>query len=113
MRPTCSVARLLASAAVTALLAAGLGGCQSMSDITGSISTKPDTSANADPQRAAETYGDRYRANPRDPDAALAYGPAPSAVSSARLAKVVRACHSVDAAILDGTLQLVPGPAAT
>src|SRR6266566_2305730 len=76
MRPTCSVARLLASAAVTALLAAGLGGCQSMSDITGSISTKPDTSANADPQRAAETYGDRYRANPRDPDAALAYGQA-------------------------------------
>ena len=76
MRQRSSLARLLASAAVTALLAAGLGGCQSMSDITGSISTKPDTSANADPQRAAETYGDRYRANPRDPDAALAYGQA-------------------------------------
>src|SRR5229473_500427 len=80
MRPTCSVARLLASAAVAAIVAAGLGGCQTVSDITGSISsrpdTKPDTSANADPQRGAEAYGDRYRANPKDPDAALAYGQA-------------------------------------
>jgi Flp pilus assembly protein TadD len=76
MRPTCSVARLLASAAVAAIVAAGLGGCQTVSDITGSISTKPDTSANADPQRGVEAYGERYRANPKDPDAALAYGQA-------------------------------------
>ena len=34
------LARLLASAAVTAILAAGLGGCQTMSDITGSITSK-------------------------------------------------------------------------
>jgi Flp pilus assembly protein TadD len=76
MRPTCSVARLLVSAAVTAMIAAGLGGCQTVSDITGSISSKPDTSANTDPQRAAEAYGDRFRANPKDADAALAYGQA-------------------------------------
>jgi Flp pilus assembly protein TadD len=76
MRPMCSVAQLLASAAVTAMIAAGLGGCQTVSDITGSISSKPDTSANADPQRAAEAYGDRFRANPKDADAALAYGQA-------------------------------------
>ena len=58
------------------MIAAGLGGCQTVSDITGSISSKPDTSANADPQRAAEAYADRFRANPKDADAALAYGQA-------------------------------------
>jgi Flp pilus assembly protein TadD len=70
------LARFLASAAVTAILAAGLGGCQTMSDITGSITAKPETSANADPQRATEIIGDRYRENPKDADAALAYGQA-------------------------------------
>jgi Flp pilus assembly protein TadD len=75
-RPYSRVARLLASAAAAALLAAGLGGCQTMSDITGSISAKPDTTASADPQRAVEACGDRYRANPKDADAALAYGQA-------------------------------------
>jgi Flp pilus assembly protein TadD len=78
MRQHCSLARLLASAAVTALLAAGLGGCQTMSDITGSITSKAETapSADADPRRAVEAYGERYRANPKDPEAALAYGQA-------------------------------------
>ncbi len=70
------LARFLASAAVTAILAAGLGGCQTMSDITGSITAKPETSANADPQRSTEIIGDRYRENPKDADAALAYGQA-------------------------------------
>jgi Flp pilus assembly protein TadD len=73
MRWQPSLARFLASAAVTAILAAGLGGCQTMSDVTGSI-TKPD--ADADPHRAAEAYGERYRANPKDPEAAIAYGQA-------------------------------------
>jgi Flp pilus assembly protein TadD len=80
MRQHCSLARLLASAAVAAILAAGLGGCQTMSDITGSVSTKADSSpspsAEADPRRAVEVYGERYRANPKDVDAALAYGQA-------------------------------------
>src|SRR4051812_46838312 len=77
MRQQSSLARLLASAAVTAILAAGLGGCQTMSDITGSI-TKAETSPvpDADPRRAVEVYGERYRANPRDADAALRYGQA-------------------------------------
>jgi Flp pilus assembly protein TadD len=73
------LARYLASAALTALLAAGLGGCQTMSDITGSITSKGETRAEAapdDPHRAVEVYGDRYRANPKDADAALAYGQA-------------------------------------
>ena len=72
-RPT--LARLLGSAAVTAMLATGLGGCQTMGDITGSLTSKSDTAAaEADPRRAAEVYGERYRANPKDADAALGYG---------------------------------------
>src|SRR6202795_3930247 len=77
MPPQCRLARLLASAAVTAMLAAGLGGCQTMSDITSSItSSKAEASPDADPRRAAEVYGERYRANPKDADAALRYGQA-------------------------------------
>jgi Flp pilus assembly protein TadD len=79
MRQQSSLARLLASAATTAILTAGLGGCQTMSDITGSItSSKPESaaSADADPRRAVDVYGERYRANLKDPDAALAYGQA-------------------------------------
>jgi len=71
-----SLARLLASVAVTAVLAVGLGGCQTMSDITGSITSKAEASPENDPQRAVEVYGDRFRANPKDADAALAYGQA-------------------------------------
>jgi Flp pilus assembly protein TadD len=78
MRLQCSLARLLASAAVTAMLAAGLGGCQTMSDITGSITSKADASPSpdADPHHAVDVYGERYRANPKDAEAALAYGQA-------------------------------------
>src|SRR5437588_3040850 len=76
MRQHHSLARLLASAAVTAILAAGLGGCQTMSDITGSLNSRAEASPNADPRNAVEVYGERYRANPRDAEAALAYGQA-------------------------------------
>ena len=69
------LARILASAAVTALLAAGLSGCQTMSDVTGSIASSA-PSPDSDPERAIEAYGERYRANPKDADAALAYGQA-------------------------------------
>jgi Flp pilus assembly protein TadD len=72
------VSRLLASAAVSAVLAASLGGCQTMSDVTGAItSPSPKTAAvPEDPRQAVEVYGERYRANPKDADAALAYGQA-------------------------------------
>jgi Flp pilus assembly protein TadD len=77
MRQRSSLARLLASAAMTAILAAGLGGCQTMSDITGSItSSKADAGAAADPRAQLEVYGERYRADPRNAEAALAYGQA-------------------------------------
>ncbi|WP_426421050.1 tetratricopeptide repeat protein [Bradyrhizobium genosp. A] len=78
MRQWFRPARLLASASLIALAAASLGGCTAMSklsDVTGSIGPKAEA-APADPARATETYGERYRANPKDADAALAYGQA-------------------------------------
>jgi Flp pilus assembly protein TadD len=78
MRQQCRLARLLASAAVTAILAVGLGGCQTMSDVAGALTSKAEASpgADADPRRAVDVYGERYRANPKDPESALAYGQA-------------------------------------
>src|SRR6202035_202283 len=76
MRQPCSLARLLASVAMTALLAAGLGGCQTMADVTGSLTPKAETGPDADPRRSVDVYGERYRANPKDADAALLYGQA-------------------------------------
>jgi len=76
MRQIPSFARLLSSAALPVLLAAGLCGCQTMADITGSISPKAAPAADADPHRTAEIEGERYRADPRNADAALAYGQA-------------------------------------
>lgn len=75
-----TIARFLSSAAMTAVLAVGLGGCQTMSDITGSL-TSSSSSPRAeavpdDPRRAVEVYGERYRANPKDAAVALAYGQA-------------------------------------
>jgi Flp pilus assembly protein TadD len=75
MRQQSSLARHLASAAVAAIFAVGLCGCQTMSDVAGSLSPKTDA-PDADPRRTAEVYGERYRANPKDADAALAYGQA-------------------------------------
>jgi Flp pilus assembly protein TadD len=63
---------------MVAVLAAGLGGCTSMSklsDITGSTGPRAEA-APADPARAIDVYGERYRANPKDADVALAYGQA-------------------------------------
>ncbi len=56
----------------------GLGGCTAMSklsDVTGSVGPRTEA-APADPARAVEVYGERYRANPKDADAALGYGQA-------------------------------------
>src|SRR4051795_8456358 len=70
------LARLLASAAVSAVLAASLGGCQTMSDVTGAITSSKTAAAPEDTRQAVDVYGERYRANPKDADAALAYGQA-------------------------------------
>ena len=78
MRRRSSLVRLLGSAAVTAILAAGLGGCQTMADVTGSLTAKAERRCARSPTRAvrSETYGERYRANPKDAEAALRYGQA-------------------------------------
>src|SRR5260221_9330834 len=91
MRQQSSLARLLGSAAVTAILAAGLGGCQTMSDITGSLTSKAEASPNpdTDPRHAAEANGERHRANPRDAEAALSYGQALRATGQRRQAVAV------------------------
>ncbi len=73
MRRQSSLARYLRSAAVAAMFAVTLGGCQTISDVTGSLTSKADST---DPHRVAELAGERYRANPKDADAALAYGQA-------------------------------------
>src|SRR5258708_28535349 len=78
MRQQSCLARFLASAAVTAIVAVGLGGCQTagMPDITGSVGPRAAAQPDADPRRAAEVYGEGYHANPKDVDAALHYGQA-------------------------------------
>ncbi len=67
-----------AFAASAAILLLGLGGCQTAgtSDITGSLGEKTETSRAADPRRELEGSRDRFRANPRDAEAALQYGKA-------------------------------------
>ena len=79
-----SATRLLASAALTAILAVGLGGCQTtgMPDITGSLGSRAKAEPNpeADARHAIDVYGERFRANPRDADAALKYGQALRAI---------------------------------
>jgi len=68
--------RLLACSSFL-ILASALGGCTSsgLSDITGSLGDKAETSG-GDPRREAEAYQERYRANPKDAEAALKYGKA-------------------------------------
>src|ERR1700729_1888637 len=98
--------RLLASVAMTAILAAGLGGCQTMSDITGSISPKNSASAETDSHRAVEVTGERYRADPKNAEAALAYGQALRATGQRSQAAAVleqaTISHPGDKALLAG-----------
>lgn len=78
MRQQSRVARLLASAAVTAMLCVALAGCQTagMPDVTGALGARAETAVDPDPKATADIDGERYRANPRDADAALRYGQA-------------------------------------
>jgi Flp pilus assembly protein TadD len=48
-----------------------------MSDVTGALTSSPKAAAvSDDPRQAVDVYGERYRANPKDADVALAYGQA-------------------------------------
>jgi Flp pilus assembly protein TadD len=71
-------ARPFVCTAASAALLLGLCGCQTSgpSDITGSIGDKAETSQAADPRRDMETYHERFRANPKDAEAALKYAKA-------------------------------------
>ena len=72
-----SVSRLLLLIAV-ASTAAALAGCKTIgsADTTGSISAAPHQRTEADWRRESEALGDRFRANPRDPDVAIRYAQA-------------------------------------
>ena len=78
MRPPSSIARLLASAAAIAVVAVGLAGCQTagMPDVTGSLGARAEARPDVDPRATIDAYGERYRSNPKDADAALRYGQA-------------------------------------
>jgi Flp pilus assembly protein TadD len=79
MRPSQPrVARLLASAAIAALLALSAAGCTTTgsSETTGSISAAPEPGNDAGWRRVAAAWGERYRANTKDPEAAVRYAQA-------------------------------------
>jgi Flp pilus assembly protein TadD len=71
-------AKLLASTASSAILVLGLCSCQTAatSDITGSLGEQTEASRGVDARREVESYRDRFRANPKDADAALQYAKA-------------------------------------
>jgi Flp pilus assembly protein TadD len=71
-------ARRLTPIILSVVAAIGLASCQTsgMSDITGSLGEKTDTKSAADSRHDVEAYGERFRANPKDAEAALQYGKA-------------------------------------
>jgi Flp pilus assembly protein TadD len=76
MRPrTARAARLLASVAVVAALALPAAGCKTTGDdTTGSIAATDNTPhSDADWRRSLDAWGSRYRENPGDAEAAMAY----------------------------------------
>src|SRR6266545_4595251 len=102
-------ARLLACTASSAILALGLCSCQTAitsSDVTGSLGDKAETSRAADPRRELDLYQERYRANPKDADAALQYGKALRATGQKSQAVAVleqaTLAHSSNKALLAG-----------
>jgi Flp pilus assembly protein TadD len=74
---TARAARLLASAAVAAVLALSVAGCKTTGDdITGSIAASNAPRSDADWRRQLEVWGARYREKPDDAEAAIGYAQA-------------------------------------
>jgi Flp pilus assembly protein TadD len=73
-------ARLLVTVAMAAIVAGALVGCASIkpADTTGSLggSASPGPAGDADWRQAADAWGERYQANPNDPQAAIHYAQA-------------------------------------
>ena len=101
-------ARRLASTASSAILVLGLCSCQTAgpSDITGSLGEKTEASRAAEPRREVELYRDRFRANPKDAEAALQYAKALRATGQRSQAVAVleqaTIAHPGDTALLAG-----------
>src|ERR1700675_3528560 len=70
--------RLPASAAIFSAIAAVTAGCQTThsADTTGSLAPAASDRADGDWRRDAEVYGQKYRDNPSDLDAAMRYAQA-------------------------------------
>jgi len=89
-------------------LTLGLCGCQTAGapDVTGSLGDKAEPNRVADARRAVELYRDRFRANPKDADAALQYGQALRAAGQRSQAVAVleqaTIAHSGNKALLAG-----------
>ena len=74
---TARTVRLLASAAVAAVLALSVAGCKTTGDdITGSIAASNAPRSDADWRRQLEVWGARYREKPDDAEAAIGYAQA-------------------------------------
>jgi Flp pilus assembly protein TadD len=72
-------ARLLGSAALVAVLTLSVAGCTttgSSGDVTGSIGTPSQPATDAEWRRVGAAWGARYRADPKDPQAAIHYAQA-------------------------------------
>ncbi len=82
--------RLFASAAVVAI-AAATAGCATKpsSDVTGSIATAPEPRTEAEWRREMNVWGQRYRANIRDAEAAIRYAQALRAIGQRAQAAAV------------------------
>ena len=83
VRPTLVLTRLLSSAALLAVIATAMAGCQTMqtAETTGSLPAEllPVAAADthtADPYRDVEVYRQRYRADPSNVDTAMRYAQA-------------------------------------
>ena len=68
--------RRLASVAVAILVAAGGAGCGTLQPAATTTGALPAPAAGSDPRQASQAWGERYRANPRDPVAAINYAQA-------------------------------------
>jgi Flp pilus assembly protein TadD len=67
--------RLAASVALAAAIALSSAGCQTIqpTESTGSLGAAAPARNDADWRRSADAWGERYRANPHDPEAAVNY----------------------------------------
>ena len=82
-------ARRLASAAVAIMIAAGGAGCGTLMPAATTTESTATPTAAGDPRGAMENWGERYRANPRDPVAAVNYAQALRAIGQRAQAAAV------------------------